>query len=190
MKLRTKKLSLGIAFGVLLAGAFLIVSNAMNVGLPFFDDESTVSRTKNKSLDKDADSKDDKKSDDDKKDEKPSSPSNSQGVQKIAICHSTGDSKFVLIEVDDDATKQGHSGHELDKIPAPAGGCGSVVTTSSSVSPDSTSSTATSAPVSSSSVATSSSSSSTTSTSSTLATISTSSSSVSTTSTTTRSTTT
>ena len=61
MKLRTKKLSLGIAFGVLLAGAFLIVSNAMNVGLPFFDDESTVSRTKNKSLDKDADSKDDKK---------------------------------------------------------------------------------------------------------------------------------
>ena len=108
-----------IALGAVLVVSLLLAANALNFGLPLFNDEPGAVRTKNKSLDKDAEKADDKKVDD----SKPSSPSNSQGVQKISICHSAGDSKFVLIEVDDDATKQGHSGHELDKIPAPAGGC-------------------------------------------------------------------
>ena len=93
--------------GILLAVSLLFVSKALNFGLPFFDGESNVGRTKNTSLENDTDKTDDNKND------KPNSSSNPQGVQKISICHSAGDSKFVLIEVDDDSTKQGHSGHEL-----------------------------------------------------------------------------
>jgi len=44
---------------------------------------------------------------------------------KITICHKTGSAKnpYVEITVSDDATADGHTNHEGDIIPAPAGGC-------------------------------------------------------------------
>ena len=67
-----------IALGAVLVVSLLLAANALNFGLPLFNDEPGAVRTKNKSLDKDAEKADDKKVDD----SKPSSPSNSQGVQK------------------------------------------------------------------------------------------------------------
>ena len=43
---------------------------------------------------------------------------------KVAICHRTGNGKFVLIEVAKPAAEGGHSGHDGDIIPAPVDGDG------------------------------------------------------------------
>jgi Tol biopolymer transport system component len=44
---------------------------------------------------------------------------------KITLCHATGSATnpYVEITVDDNATKDGHGNHKDDIIPAPAGGC-------------------------------------------------------------------
>ena len=50
----------------------------------------------------------------------------SAGSEKIWICHATGSrtNPYVLIHVSNNATKQGHGGHEDDLIPAPTDGQG------------------------------------------------------------------
>ena len=62
-----------IALGAVLVVSLLLATDTLNFGLPFFNDGPSAVRTKNKSLDKDAEKADDKKVDD----SKPSSPSTS-----------------------------------------------------------------------------------------------------------------